>query len=205
MLSVSEMELSSIKQRMNDGKQRKIRRGAVSAKGRIAWGYIADAKTGLPILDTRPYWGEKMRADVVRYVFQLLYNNPGMTRQKAAEHFVSFPPIVSEEFFDAVNAASIRRRICVPHQSPRFKHKYLLNDSLVRCGQCGHTYSGFFATGSVGRYYGCNGKKGRKRINWMGKEPCTYARTIPASWLENIVWNMTGIRNIKLSMRLSIS
>ncbi len=233
MLSVAEMELSSIKQRMNDGKQRKISRGLASAKGRVAWGYIADEKTGKPVFDTRPYWGEKGRADVVRFVFQTLYDNPEMTHQKAAEHFkalgipcaarhgwdyryvramvtntsykgyrvyneqskiykpvtVSFPPIVSAEMFDAVNAASIRRRVCVPHQAPRFKHKYLLNNGLVRCGQCGHTYSGFYATGSVGRYYGCNGKKGRKRINWMGNEPCTYARSVPASWLENIVWN----------------
>ena len=69
MLAIAEMELSTIKTRMNDGKQRKLRRGMAGARGRALYGYKTD-ENGYYILDNTIVYADKTPVDIIRYIYQ---------------------------------------------------------------------------------------------------------------------------------------
>ena len=69
LLALAENELSTIKKRMNDGKQRKLRRGFSAVVGNPPYGYVRSADLKLVIDDTK-VWGEMTKADVVRYIYE---------------------------------------------------------------------------------------------------------------------------------------
>lgn len=69
LLALAENELSTIKKRMNDGKQRKLRRGLSAVVGHPPYGYIRTPDQKLAI-DNTLVWGNKTKADVVRYIFE---------------------------------------------------------------------------------------------------------------------------------------
>ena len=73
LLALAENELATIKKRMNDGKQRKLRRGLSAVAGQPPYGYVRTPEQKLAI-DNTPAWGDKTKADIVRYIFETTVN-----------------------------------------------------------------------------------------------------------------------------------
>jgi len=94
------------------------------------------------------------------------------------------PAIVTEEVWDKAQLVLKNNRLEAMRSA---KYKYLLR-SLVKCSQCGLTFSGACYKGPKGQptlYYVCNGKTAY-RGKFLGG--CK-SKNISASWLDKKVWN----------------
>lgn len=93
------------------------------------------------------------------------------------------PAIVPEELWDKAQIALKEHRL---ESFSNVRHRYLLR-GLIKCGNCGLTFSGTVYWSRGEKYkavYRCNGKT-LYRGAFNGK--CT-AKNIPADWIEEIVW-----------------
>lgn len=84
LLAMAENELSTIKKRMNDGKQRKLRRGILSVAGNCPYGYVYEPGGSL-IVDTRVTYGNMTRPDIIRMIFDKTANAGLGSRRIAVE------------------------------------------------------------------------------------------------------------------------
>ena len=78
----------------------------------------------------------------------------------------NFEPIVSQDLFDRVQLVADDRRLNRPKSHIRDRVDLPLRGAL-RCGSCGHTMTGYFATGRLGGkfgYYGCYNKQCASRV-----------------------------------------
>ena len=78
----------------------------------------------------------------------------------------NFEPIVTQDLFDRVQIVADDRRLNRPKSHIRDRADLPLRGSL-RCGCCGHTMTGYFATGRHGGrfgYYGCYNKQCGNRV-----------------------------------------
>ena len=78
----------------------------------------------------------------------------------------NFELIVSQELFDRVQLVADDRRPNRPKRHVRDRADLPLRGAL-RCGSCGHTMTGYFATGRLGGkfgYYGCHNKQCGNRV-----------------------------------------
>jgi len=78
----------------------------------------------------------------------------------------NFEPIVSQDLFDRVQLVADERRPNRPKSHIRDRADLPLRGAL-RCGSCGHTMTGYFATGRLGGkfgYYGCYNKECASRV-----------------------------------------
>ncbi len=78
----------------------------------------------------------------------------------------NFEPIVSQDLFDRVQLVADDRRPNRPKRHVRDRADLPLRGAL-RCGSCGHTMTGYFATGRLGSkfgYYGCYNKQCASRV-----------------------------------------
>jgi site-specific DNA recombinase len=78
----------------------------------------------------------------------------------------SFEPIVSQDLYDRVQLVADDRRPNRPKRYTRDRGDLPLRGAL-RCGSCGHTMTGYFATGRLGGkfgYYGCHNKQCAHRV-----------------------------------------
>jgi site-specific DNA recombinase len=69
LLAMAENELSTIKKRMNDGRQRKLRRGIVGVFGRAPYGYKFNTDQHI-IIDADLIYGNMTRANIVQMIFK---------------------------------------------------------------------------------------------------------------------------------------
>lgn len=91
MLSVAEMELSTIKTRMNDGKQRNLRNGKLSVAGRAPYGYVF-GKDGSLQIDNSIAIDSMTKADVVRMIFEkTAYENYGTVQLSNYMNSIGIP------------------------------------------------------------------------------------------------------------------
>lgn len=233
LLALAENELSTIKKRMNDGKQRKLRRGLGGAVGRAPYGYT-QAEDKKLIIDNTIVYANKTKADIVRYIYDAtiaenistialanrlnsmqvpgpisrwnckkvldiikspiykgvaIYNGRSSLYDNLIE--IQVPPIVNPEIWSKANAGIQKRKIF--NRQKNNNHHYLLGQGLMRCGSCGHAYTGIYykdrSPTTTNRFYKCNGRTMRKYKELQGKPVCKRAMPIPADWIENVVWD----------------
>lgn len=205
--AVAKLEKRRIAKRMHRGKQESARQG--NAVMPVPYGYWKPEKGKVAIEEERAYWlreiferlasGEWTIRRLARwlheegappprgraghwstsYLARLIKNPAYIGRAQMMGVEVPFPPLVSEELFERVQAAVCRNAELAGRNNKRFN--YLLR-GLIRCGRCGKAV--------VGRprhdkpAYGCNGHPDAELI---GMPKCDQPRLYAAP-IEEAVW-----------------
>lgn len=135
-----------------------------------------------PTYKTKPS-GKWWPSNIVGLVKSEIYK--GIRRwDRDGENIVQLiEPLVDEETWDRAH-----RQLATNRRYPKSgkNHRYLLR-GLIRCQNCGTTYSGFLNSNRGGwqkYYYRCGSQSGELRLTWG---PCK-GKLISADWIEELVW-----------------
>jgi site-specific DNA recombinase len=109
------------------------------------------------------------------------YKGEGAMESRFGRVALPSPAIVDAATWDAAQAAMLRNRRM---STKNAKHDYWLR-GLIRCENCGRTYSGAFFAGQR-RYRCCGGT--RLHPGPDGKTERCFAEHLPADWIEDAVW-----------------
>jgi site-specific DNA recombinase len=129
--------------------------------------------------DTQKTWGEgRIRNMLVRPLFKGVQTYGERSKKGPREVIAAaIEPIVSDELWDAAQAALARHRVCAKNSD----RVYLLRTVMV-CSLCGLHYNGSMNRGTA--YYRCGGQR---RGRGGQHQPCQ-SRGFKAELLEPLVW-----------------
>lgn len=125
----------------------------------------------------------RIRNMVVNPIYKGIHYYGKRTKKQRELIAREVPAIVSEEIWEKAQQVLRENQIC---SAKNAKHQYLLK-GLIKCALCGHAYIGFAAKRKYGEklYYICNGKQSA-RVQY---HPRCKAKSIPAEWIESLIWN----------------